>query len=245
MPRLDGALPGDGPDPPEDAENAALALILAGVAGATDAVGYLTLFGLFTAHMTGNTVAMAAHVGQEAWREALRRGFPIPAFVLGATAGALLGMLARRWGRRYALAFLGQAMVLVLAMALGGRRYLGTEPHLTPAYFLVGGLLAFAMGMQAATLRRVGHWAVRTPFVTGMLASVGMELAAAAADASNRARAATKAAFLVALWAAYAGAAVLATLLERGAGFLALALPLAGLVAAEALELARPSDPVP
>ncbi len=40
----------------------ALALVLASVAGGVDAIGWLTLDHLFTAHMSGNTVNMTVHV---------------------------------------------------------------------------------------------------------------------------------------------------------------------------------------
>ena len=42
--------------------NLALPLVLSLIAGSTDIIGFLGLNGLFTAHITGNVVVLAAHV---------------------------------------------------------------------------------------------------------------------------------------------------------------------------------------
>ena len=44
-------------------------LILAFTAGFVDAVGYIVLFQIFTAHMSGNTVAMCVHFSRQNWAE--------------------------------------------------------------------------------------------------------------------------------------------------------------------------------
>ena len=46
------------PDPP----TRALPFVLSLIAGSTDTIGFLGLNGLFTAHITGNVVVLAAHV---------------------------------------------------------------------------------------------------------------------------------------------------------------------------------------
>jgi len=48
-----------------------IALSLAIIGGFVDAVGYLALFRLFTAHMRGNTVAGGADLAQQEWSEAV------------------------------------------------------------------------------------------------------------------------------------------------------------------------------
>src|SRR5690349_6360434 len=80
----------------EDQEKVWLAVSLAWVAGFVDAVGYVSLFRLFIAHMSGNSAAMGAHFGQGEWGEAFYRAFPIPVFVLGVIAGAALHEAASR-----------------------------------------------------------------------------------------------------------------------------------------------------
>ena len=70
------------------------------VGGFVDAVGYLVLFNLFTAHMSGNSVAMTVHAGEGNWAAALYRGFPIPLFLAGVVVGALLSEAPFRRGMR-------------------------------------------------------------------------------------------------------------------------------------------------
>jgi uncharacterized membrane protein YoaK (UPF0700 family) len=50
---------------------------LAWVAGYVDAVGFLTLAGLFVAHMSGNTVRLGVFVGDGDWSLAAQRFVPI------------------------------------------------------------------------------------------------------------------------------------------------------------------------
>ena len=77
-------------------EQRALAVALAWVAGYVDAVGYILLFGLFTAHMSGNTVRLGVDLGRGDASEALARAVPIGVFVIGVALGTLLVELAAR-----------------------------------------------------------------------------------------------------------------------------------------------------
>ena len=63
------------------------AILLAAVADFVDALGYVGLAHLFTAHLTGNAAAIGAHLGQGHWTESLLRLTPLPAFVLGGAVG--------------------------------------------------------------------------------------------------------------------------------------------------------------
>ena len=56
---------------------------LAAVGGYVDAVGFLTLFHVFTAHMSGNSVWFGSSLGLGDWRIGLHHLFPIPLFVVG------------------------------------------------------------------------------------------------------------------------------------------------------------------
>ena len=157
---------------------AALAVLLAWVAGGVDAAGYLTLFHLFTAHMSGNSVGMGAAIGREDWTEALTRMTPIPFFLAGVAIGTLLVELARRRGVRstFALVLSFEAMLLAAFMGFGGtllrRGTLTVEIAAAWQFYVVVALPVLAMGLQSATLRRVGGRAVRTTFVTGMLTNM-------------------------------------------------------------------------
>ena len=74
-----------------------LAFPLAVVAGYVDAVGFLTLAGLFVAHMSGNTVRLGVFVGDGDWSLAAQRLVPIIVFTIGVAGGiALVEALRRR-----------------------------------------------------------------------------------------------------------------------------------------------------
>src|SRR5258708_4219693 len=75
-------------------------VVLAFAAGFVDAVGYIVLFQIFTAHMSGNTVAMCVQFSLHDWTELFRRGLPILMFLLGTCVGAFLNQALPRLGLR-------------------------------------------------------------------------------------------------------------------------------------------------
>lgn len=74
---------------------------LALTAGCVDAVGYMVLWQVFTAHMSGNSVSAVVHAGAGKLAVAFHRAFPIPFFVLGVFVGAALSEAPARGGRPY------------------------------------------------------------------------------------------------------------------------------------------------
>jgi uncharacterized membrane protein YoaK (UPF0700 family) len=140
-----------------DARHGPLPLLLINltfVTGLVDAVSYLKLGHVFVANMTGNVVLLGfAAAGVPEFSVAVSL-VAIGLFLLGALAGGRLGSsTGRHRGRFLALATyaevcaVGAALVVTLASpdVSGG----------IPAYALVV-LLAFAMGLQNATARRLG-----------------------------------------------------------------------------------------
>jgi len=74
-----------------------VAFPLAVVAGYVDAVGFLTLAGLFVAHMSSNTVGLGVFVGDGEWSLAAQGLVPIMVFTVGVAGGiALVEALRRR-----------------------------------------------------------------------------------------------------------------------------------------------------
>lgn len=70
----------------------ALPLVLSVIAGATDTIGFLSLNGLFTAHITGNLVVLAAHV--------VARDPAILSYVLAVPVFMLVLLLTRLFASR-------------------------------------------------------------------------------------------------------------------------------------------------
>ncbi len=156
--------------------------LLAGIGGFVDAAGFLVIFGLFTAHMSGNSTGLGVALATGQWNEALRRGFVIPVFVLATVAGVAWiewrsGTTGSRAARNRAIAGVLGAELILLAVfmvtaALSSRPIqLVTDPG---AFFLSATAATLAMGLQNAALRRVQTTAVHTTFVTGMLTELAV-----------------------------------------------------------------------
>ncbi len=148
--------------------------VLAVVAGWVDATGFVALGGLFVANMSGNMVALGAHFGQGQWHLGWSHLVALPVFAFGIFLGSLW-MLRPGVRRPKRWIFVMEAALLV-AMAV----VLST--NLAPARdslrFWMTAVPAFlAMGLQNATMRRVGALTVHTTFMTGMLSLCAVQAA--------------------------------------------------------------------
>lgn len=241
-------------------EKSWLAILLAWVAGFVDAVGFLTLFHLFTAQMSGNLTAMGADIGLASWHDAVLRAFPIPMFALGVGAGILVLELAARRGVRSGVAlgltfealllvaFMVAGTVLIHAGALRGRS--------NAAFYALGSLAALAMGLQTASIQRVSGRIVYTTFLTGMLTNFSEDCVAylfwrhdaAHGGPPQRGRrwervAVRRLLLLAAILAAYAAGAALGGFGDAQWSLAALLAPLAALACVIALDLVHPIHP--
>jgi uncharacterized membrane protein YoaK (UPF0700 family) len=153
-------------------EKAWVAFILAWVAGFSDAFGFLKLNQIFFSAVSGNTVAINASLARRDWTEMGIRGCPIIFFVVGVIFGEILEGAASRLQvrRRFSIALVFE-VVLLLCFMLVGWVYLPSAgvPQASAPFYVLIALLSGAMGIQTASLRRVGHESVNTPFVTGMM----------------------------------------------------------------------------
>lgn len=247
-------------DTPLVLAKAAVALLLALVAGWVDGVGYVLLFKLFTAHMSGNSIAAAVGAGEGDWATALRRAFPIPVFVAGVVSGTILGELLARRGCRPTLAvalLLEAALLVAFVFASPDHRVVEALDKPTAGYYLVAALPVLAMGVQSAALRRVGGTGVRTTYITGMLTNFAEELVAFLfwwRDAMHgpaggwlrlfgqalRQAHARKAALYLGIWTNYVAGAVVGTLVLGRAGPVTLLGPVATLAGVAAWDFVRP-----
>jgi len=130
-------------------------LLLSWTGGAVDAIGYLLLYRLFTAQMSGNTVALAVALGLGDRRVIVERGSAIAAFVAGVLLGACLLEIAKRRFRRS-----GFAPIIVLEIALLGAFWaVGAGSGFAPvadsrAYFILLALAAPAMDCKMQRCRK-------------------------------------------------------------------------------------------
>ena len=152
-----------------------LPLVLIGltaVTGLVDAVSYLKLGHVFVANMTGNVVILGFAAGGAAEFSVGVSLVAIGSFLLGALAGGRLGSnTGQHRGRFLALSTYAQATALAAAFLVSLASF--SVEDVVSAYALVV-FLAFAMGLQNATARRLGvadlTTTVLTLTVTGLAA---------------------------------------------------------------------------
>ena len=136
--------------------DAALAVGMAMLAGATDVFGLARLDRLFVSFMSGNTTLLGVALGHGGWARSETIAILVGLFVAGAAAGAMLGILG---GRRHA-ALVIAAVACALAVPLAWPRW-------TIAIYVV------AMGALNAAMTRIGEAAISLTYVTGTLVKLG------------------------------------------------------------------------
>ena len=145
----------------------AVALWLTFIAGFVDIAGAITIYDIFSAHMTGTTVRMGEHLVQRDWNALGITGLVLASFVVGSLAGRILIEAAARAGFRSIAAI---TLGFETALLICGMMFVPPRPEIpfgSVALPLL--MLAGAMGLQTATLTRIGPLTVHTTFVTGML----------------------------------------------------------------------------
>ena len=141
-------------------------------AGCVDIIGFRSLYRTFTAHMTGLTV----HLGEDltvanGW-DAVVLALTLAAFVFGSIVGrTIIETGLREKARSAAAAALALEFLLLVGVAVGGAK---AQWHVVMIL-----LLATAMGVQTATLTRVGPLTIHTTFVTGMINKLAQLLSTA------------------------------------------------------------------
>lgn len=150
-------------------------LALTFAAGAIDAISYLGLGHVFTAMMTGNTVLLGLALGQGEVRAALRSIVALIGFSIGVFVGAIIVERDSKpveWPAAVTDALVFESVILGIFAAIS---YLFGSARLTVIYLLII-LLACAMGIQSAAVRRLGVPGIATTYITGTLTSLMVDL---------------------------------------------------------------------
>ena len=153
--------------------NRQLGLLLAAVAGAINAGGFLAIQ-RYTSHMTGIVSGVADDLALGHGGLALAGVLLVGVFISGAVTTTLLINWARRRRLRseFALSLLLEALLL-LAFGLLGANLARTSALLVPATAV---LLCFIMGLQNAMVTKISQAEVRTTHMTGVITDLGIEL---------------------------------------------------------------------
>jgi uncharacterized membrane protein YoaK (UPF0700 family) len=213
-----------------------LPAVLSVIAGSVDAIGFLGLGGLFTAHVTGNLVVLVAHLATGG-RAPVANILSVPVFVAALGLTRLLAGVLEKIG----VASLRPLLVLQLLLlagffALCASAGASVDPHATKA--IVAGMLGVsAMAVQNAlvqiSLRGAPSTAVMTTNITHFMMDIG-ELPFGRRP-SDVARARDR---VMLTWPAIAGFAIgcaLGATCEAAIGLRSLALPMGLAVLAVAM----------
>jgi uncharacterized membrane protein YoaK (UPF0700 family) len=180
-------------------------LVLTFTTGLVDAVSYLGLGRVFTANMTGNIVLLGFGIAGSAGLPVLAPLVSLGAFLAGSAAG---GILARTTGDRHAQHIARALWIesgLVLAAAI-----LAAATDVRPSSFsgdAVIAVLALAMGVRNATVRRLGVPDLTTTVLTMTLTGLAADSRIAGGSGEGSVR--RMAAVLAMLCGAVAGALLL------------------------------------
>lgn len=184
------------------------AYLLPGIGGGVDAIGVLTLGGLFVAHMSGNTAFLGAAFGQGHWAQGLPHLFAVPVFVIGLFLG-YSAIVHSPTPRRCACILLVEAALLAVFFIC--LRVFGDQTRNSAAYFFIATPPLLAMGLQNATLRQIGRSSFPSTYVTGVLDLLAKSAAVAVvrrgqpgADAAVR-----EVRRAAGVWSSYAAGAIL------------------------------------
>lgn len=213
----------------------AVALLLTFAAGCVDIVGYLAIYQLFTANMTGATVRLSQNVMEAHWSEAAKAACVLAAFLLG----SVIGRTVIEIGARSRIRSIASATLLLEAALIAAVIPTASHSSGMPVLGLLA-MLAAAMGLQTATLTRVGSLTVHTTFVTGMLNKLAQllsqgifltyDLHRGRDVIAVQQRTFQRAQFMVAIWALYLLGAAAGTWMRSIWGLQSLLLP-AGMMA--------------
>ncbi len=151
----------------------ALVAFLAMTAGATDAISFLGLGGVFSSVMTANMVLLGLSAGQQNGPLALHAGAALTGYIVGAVAASRVAAPSSRSADRLPgplfAVLVGEG--IVLAGIAVGWEIAGAHPSGAAQVVLLAGAAA-AMGSQSAAVLALGITGISTTYMTGLLTGV-------------------------------------------------------------------------
>ena len=195
----------------------AMAISLAAVAGFVDAHLFLHVTSIFVANMSGNMIRVGIEVGDGRWTTAAGSLAALIAFTIGVVVAIAHHDHQLRSGRLVRpdrLLVVEGLLTLALPVLVIGLQVDFAEPP-DLLHGLVIGIGAFAMGIQASALRRVGEIAVATTYGTGTIVRIGEKAALAlrrAERVTDGRRSATVGLLVIVLLSYIGGAAIASAL---------------------------------
>jgi uncharacterized membrane protein YoaK (UPF0700 family) len=148
-------------------------LVLTFTTGLVDATSYLGLGHVFVANMTGNIVFLAFGIAGSGGLPVIAPLISLGAFLVGAGAGGILARkMADRHPRHLAWALAIEVSLIAAAAVAAGVIHIRRDAVSGDA---VIALLALAMGLRSATIRRIGVADLTTTVLTMTLTGIAAD----------------------------------------------------------------------
>ncbi|ONN67976.1 YoaK family protein [Herbaspirillum sp. VT-16-41] len=149
---------------------------LAFLAAYVDTLGFIALFGLFTAHVTGNFILIGSALADTSQMSILLKFLAFPAFIIGVAVGRLLiAAIQRRNGRALGWSLVLQLVLLIGFMVCGMAAAPVQSP--TAGWVMASGLLGTAsMGVHSAISRLLLAHLAPTSLMTGNVTQVVIDM---------------------------------------------------------------------
>ncbi len=221
--------------------DARIAIGLSFVAGFVDTVGFVALFGLFTAHVTGNFVLIGAELAQ-ASGSVLLKLLVFPAFILAVALTRVIVLWLEARHRPPIPALLWLQAALLCGFMLSGMAATPIHSAAEPLALAAGLLAATAMGIQNAAARIVFTTLTPTTVMTGNVTQLVIDAVDLARGVTDPALKARSRKFVLPIVTFAIGSIGGAFAYVYG-GFMALALPVLVLVGLAYGEASRASTP--
>ncbi len=150
-------------------------IALSFLAGYVDTVGFIALFGLFTAHVTGNFVLIGSELANPS-HGVLIKLLAFPAFIFAVALTRMAVIWLERGGRAPMFYLLLLQLVFLLGFMLAGYLAEPVTNSRAPLALLAGMLGAAGMGVQNASSRLVLQHLTPTTVMTGNVTQVIIDL---------------------------------------------------------------------
>src|SRR5471032_3490946 len=122
------------------------------LAGYVDTLGFVALFGLFTAHVTGNFVLIGSELARPSHGVLLIKFLAFPAFIAGVVIARLLTVALERRGRPTAAYVMSAQWLLLTGFMVAGVMASPIIANTDTPWALVAGMLgAASMGIHNAS----------------------------------------------------------------------------------------------
>jgi uncharacterized membrane protein YoaK (UPF0700 family) len=162
-------------DTAAESQAARQAISLGFIAGYVDTLGFVALFGLFTAHVTGNFVLIGSELVRPS-NNVLIKFLAFASFVAAVACTRLYILWLERKQCAPLRSVLGLQLVLLIGFMLIGAAALPLKAPDTPLALLAGAVGAAAMGVQNAAARLLLQNLTPTTVMTGNVTQLVIDL---------------------------------------------------------------------